>query len=363
MKFRVQANQLAYELRRCEKIAPTRPQRPILSHVLLHASEDEKLHLAATDGELGLATQCPAIVQEVGAAVALPVKHLGDLISSLPDGPVQFTAEPKQQIRIEAGTFTTKLQTRLSEDFPTLPVPDGSPTTRLSGEVLRAMVRKVRRAISDTDKRYFLNGALLVVAETIIGLVATDGKRLALAETPYTDGPKEPRSTIIATKALDAVLQESDTEVTFSLTKNHIFFASRASILSALRIEQPFPAYQRIVPKTNDKICSVTREGLLAAVRRVMLVNREDQSITVTLGPNTLHVAARHMDVGEAEESVMTDYAGDVLKVGLSGLHLADFLELATSPHVKLHLKDETTALLLKDGTEDYLTVIQLMRA
>ena len=67
-------------------------------------------------------------------------------------------------MKVAADRFESRIQTLSMEDFPTLPdlAPGGG--VAINRELLRQMVMKTQFAITSEDTRYFLNGALFVVA-------------------------------------------------------------------------------------------------------------------------------------------------------------------------------------------------------
>jgi DNA polymerase-3 subunit beta len=71
-------------LRAAARAVSPRATMPILGTVLLRASE-ARLHITATDLEIGLETGCDAEIAEPGA-IALPARLLAEIVASLPEG-------------------------------------------------------------------------------------------------------------------------------------------------------------------------------------------------------------------------------------------------------------------------------------
>ena len=68
------------------------------------------------------------------------------------------------------------------ENFPALPAMP-HPLVKLPAATLQSLIAKTKFAISMEESRYTLNGGLLILKPDTIAMVATDGHRLALAET------------------------------------------------------------------------------------------------------------------------------------------------------------------------------------
>src|SRR5215217_2332650 len=136
MELVVRKTDLLRELQLFQGIVERKNTIPILANVLLEANGTE-VKMLATDLEVGLRSKCTATVSKSGS-LTLP-----------------------------------------REDFPTLPDAPGAVSAALPRESLRHMIAKTQFAITGEDTRYFLNGALFLLRPDTMGLVSTDGHRLA----------------------------------------------------------------------------------------------------------------------------------------------------------------------------------------
>src|SRR5512134_1164042 len=157
---------------------------PILANVLIETDGDQVKFLA-TDLEVGLRSRCAASVAK-GGSLTLPAKKLYEIVKALPETDVRIE-EDKNGVKVAADRFDSRMQTLPREDFPTLPEGTGAGRATLSRAALKEMVAKTQFAITGEDTRYFLNGALFVLRNESMSLVATDGHRLALV-TVNRDG-------------------------------------------------------------------------------------------------------------------------------------------------------------------------------
>src|SRR5580765_1421979 len=132
MELVVRKNDLLRELQFFQGIVERKNTIPILANVLIEADGNE-VRLLATDLEVSLRSRCEASVAK-GGSLTLP--------------------EPRG---------------------------DGVPIGRAA---LREMIAKTQFAITGEDTRYYLNGALIVIKDKQMTMVATDGHRLALVNVP-----------------------------------------------------------------------------------------------------------------------------------------------------------------------------------
>jgi DNA polymerase-3 subunit beta len=359
MNISVNTAVLAKKLKLVEKIVAQKSILPIMSNVLLRAEMNE-LRLSTSNMEVSMTTACPASVNAPGVITA-PVKPLLDLVQQITEEQTHLMLE-KNHVRVAAGTFKMRLQTLSPTDFPQLPqMPDGG--MLIPGDMFKTMIRRVRYAISDADKRYFMNGALLSMTENLIALVATDGKRLSLTATKRT-APGAALEIVIPTKTLDVLLSdESHEDILFAKDLRQMFFVSDDNVLTSRTIDGTFPNYKRIIPSANNCIAQIPRAQLLAALKRVSLAASDTRSLTFALDENSLSLSSANAQMGDAVEHLPIVYAGPSFKISYEWNFVADFLNAAASPSVKLALKDAGTASLWSDGEgAEFMNVIMQMR-
>lgn len=354
MNITVNSTALVQELRLLNHVVPAKPTLPILGNLLLRA-EMETLTFSATDLEVSFKTSCRASVTEPGA-MTIPAKRLLDLVEQMPDGDVQIVAD-KSFVRILSGAFKSRLQTMPVDDYPSLPLAEGERSS-FSTSQLHTMIHRVRYAISDKTK-YMISGALLTV-DKATALVATDGKRLAIAAAPLTPGPK--RNVTLPSATLDALLALfTDEQLEFSHSARHLFFQTGDRLLVSRMIDGDFPKYERIIPKHNDKRAVIDRTQFMAALKRVSLLSEQNQAVFLSFEPSALHMTSSSADAGEAFERVNVKYDGPAIKLCISWRYVLDFLEAATNGTTTLDFKDSSTPLLMTDGA-DFVNVVICMR-
>ena len=176
MELVVRKNDLLRELQLFQGIVERKNTIPILANVLLEAKGAE-VRFLATDLEVALRSKCDATVVKPGS-LTLPAKKLYEIVKSLPETDIRI-AQDKSGVKVAADRFDSRMQTLPREDFPTLPETGGASSSVLPRNAVKEMVAKTQFAITGEDTRYFLNGALFLQRPDSMGLVSTDGHRLA----------------------------------------------------------------------------------------------------------------------------------------------------------------------------------------
>jgi DNA polymerase-3 subunit beta len=365
----VRKNDLLRELQLFQGIVERKNTIPILANVLIEA-EGNRVRMAATDLEVGLRSECEASVAK-GGSLTLPAKKLYEIVKALPETDVRIE-EDRNGVKVAADRFDSRMQTMARDDFPTLPEAKGAMET-VPREQLRQMIARTQFAITGEDTRYYLNGALLILRSDSMSLVATDGHRLALVTMPREKAKARkgdddlrvilPRKTL---SELGRLLAEGDGDVSFEKGENHLFFEVGGRLLISRMIDGQFPAFERVVPKTNDKRVEFDRDRLTNAVRRVALLSNErSRAVRFQMDSGKVEITSSSPEFGEAHEVVMVEYPGPALQICFNAQYVLDFLGAVETDTMALEFKDEMSQAVMKpvgaDGY-DYTYVIMPMR-
>jgi DNA polymerase-3 subunit beta len=371
MELVVRKADLLRELQLFQGIVERKNTIPILANVLIEADGDQ-VRLLATDLEVGLRSKCQASVAK-GGSLTLPAKKLYEIIKALPETDVRIE-EDKSGVKVAADRFDSRMQTLPREDFPTLPDGTGVYSATLPREVLKQMVAKTQFAITGEDTRYFLNGALFILRPDSMSLVSTDGHRLALITVPRDKGKGKgrpddevrvilPRKTLLE---LGRLLAEGDGDIQYERGENHRFFDIGGRLLISRMIDGQFPAFERVIPKGNDKRVEFDRDRLTNAVKRVALLSNErSRAVKFQMDKGKVEIASSSPEFGEAKEVLMVDYAGAPVTICFNAQYVLDFLGVVETDSVGLEFKDEMSQAVMKPvGAEgyDYTYVIMPMR-
>jgi DNA polymerase-3 subunit beta len=366
MELVVRKNDLLRELQLFQGIVERKNTIPILANVLLDANGHE-VRMLATDLEVALRSRCEASVAK-GGSLTLPAKKLYEIIRALPETDVRIE-EDKNGVKVAADRFDSRMQTLPREDFPTLPEVSGKARATLPREALKEMVSKTQFAITGEDTRYFLNGAKFVLKPGSLTLVATDGHRLALVEVEHEVGIQEEIGVILPKKTLlelGKLLVESEGDILFEAGENHLFFEVGGRVLISRMIDGQFPAYERVVPKGNDKLIEFDRERLTNAVKRVALLSNErSRAVKFEIAKGKVEVTSSSSEFGEAREQLAVEYDNTPLVISFNAQYVLDFLNVVETDVVSLSFKDEVSQALMKPvGAQgyNYTYVIMPMR-
>lgn len=365
MRFTISKDNILDELQLLQGIVEKRNTMPILANILVQVSAKE-VTLSGTDLEVGLITRFPAAIEEPGA-LTVSGKKIFEIVKSLPEGKdVSFKEKKDQLMEITAGESEFKLLCQPKDDFPQVPEPKFEKDISLPFDRLKGMIDLVYYAIAQ-EQRYYLNGALMILKGKSLELVSTDGHRLSHTQTTLDKLKldKEIR-VIVAKKTLGELRKADDETVAFDADENNLFFKVKNRILISRIIESKFPNYDSVIPKDNPHIVVVPRAEFADAIRRVALLSTErSRGIKLFIEKKKIRLFSSNPEIGEARDKLDVEYAGVDMEIGFNAQYLLDFVTSIGSEKVRLELKDENSAAVMRpdtDGDVKSLYVIMPMK-
>jgi DNA polymerase III subunit beta len=362
MQFTILKEAVLDELQMLQGIVEKRNTMPILANVLIQATEG-LVELTGTDLEVGLRTHVAAQVEEPGA-VTISGKKIFEIVKSLPDGEaVTFKEDRDQMMKITAGESEFKVVCLPKDDYPQVPDPKFESKISFPVDTFQEMIDRVFFAIAQ-EQRYYLNGALLVVKAKSLELVSTDGHRLSYCQwTSPEIQPQKDLQVIVAKKTLNELRKFGPGTVEFDMDENNLFFRVGARTLISRVIESKFPKFEAVIPKDNPNHVVMPRAAFTDAIRRVSLLSAErSRGVKLTLEKNRIRLFSSNPEMGEARDKLEVEYKGASIEVGFNSQYILEFLATVGGEKLRLELKDENSAALIKpEGEEDLKSLYVLM--
>jgi DNA polymerase III subunit beta len=367
MKISISKEQLSIGLQAVQNVVATRTTLPVLSNVMLRA-EGDRLELTATDLDISVTTSVPATVKKAGATT-LPAKKFFGIIRELGPQDIELDTDDKNHTTIQSGSSYYKIHGLGADEFPAEQPIAESRKINLPQEKFKALLRKTSFAISTDETRFVLNGILLSLKEHNVTMVATDGRRLALAYEEVDVPASSQGECIVPTKAINELnrLLQAKGDIEIKIGPNKVSFALSAegvnpvTIVSKL-IEGNYPNYKQVIPGETKERVSFNRDELHAALRRAELMTSEkSHSVKLTFRKNSLEITANTPEIGEARESIAVNYKGPDMAIAFNPGYLMDPLKALTEDEVFLELIDDLSPGIVKTNAP-FLYVIMPMR-
>lgn len=367
MKLSIAKEHLLNGLQAVQNVVGSRTTLPILSNVLLVASEG-KLELTATDLDVTIACTVTATVSKPGRTT-VPVKRLFGIARELSSPEIEIEVDDKAVMAVRAGGSFFKINGLSGDEFPPVAGLKQSRAVTLQQETLRAMLRKTSFAASSDEARYVLNGIFFSLKEHKVTLVATDGRRLAMTDED-ADVPVEAQAEfIVPTKAINELnrLLGSNGTVEIRFSENQVAFTLASEGASGVLVQSKlvdgnYPNYRQVIPGECQERITISREELLSALRRAELMTSDkNNSVKLTFSRNQLAITANTPEVGESREDLAINHQGKDFAIAFNPTYLMDPLKALDEGEVAFELIDELSPGVIKT-LKPFLYVIMPMR-
>lgn len=367
MEFTINKEDFLKGLYKAQNVVDTRNIKPILAYVLIE-SEENSIKLTATDLEVGLIDYCPANIIKKGK-ITLLAKRLFEIVKEMPEVNISIKEIENSWVEIESAEVKFKLMGFPPEDFPTVIQTESEDYIELPVNSLKEMIDKTYFATSTEESRYNLNGIFFQNVQDEEGnkfrMVAADGRRMAMIDKPNVgknleillSGVTIPKKGFAELKKF---ISEFDEPIKIGFSENDVIVKIGKTYLVIRLMEGEFPDYQRVIPKTNDKVIKVNRKRFLEAMKRMLiLINDRFKSVKFEINQQEMIVSTNNPDIGEVTDKIAINYNGDNLTIGFNGRYILDVLNVLSCEEVEIALKDETSAAIFRPVEEKpYFTYV-----
>lgn len=361
MKATIERATLLRCLSHVQSVVERRNTIPILSNVLIDASDGGSVRVMATDLDLQVVETMSAAAVEQPGAITVSAHLLFDIARKLPEGSQVSLTTQENRLEVKAGRANFKLPTLPRDDFPIIVEGDLPTSFELPARQLAEMIDRTRFAISTEETRYYLNGIFLHVTdedEPLLKAAATDGHRLARFTLPRPEGAQGMPDVIVPRKAvgeLRKLLDEAmDGNVLIDLSASKIRFTLGGEggvVLTSKLIDGTFPDYSRVIPTANDKLLKVDPKVFRSGVDRVATIATEKtRAVKIGLENDKVTLSVTSPDNGTATEEVMADYGADGMEIGFNANYLKDILDQIEGDSVEMHLADAGAPTLIRQN-------------
>ncbi|MBM86020.1 MAG: DNA polymerase III subunit beta [Rhodospirillaceae bacterium] len=371
MNFTIDRAALLRPLGHVQSVVERRNTIPILANVLLRV-RDGKLSLTATDMDMDIveSVECKVVAE---GTLTVPAHTLYEIVRKLPDGSELCLESSGEvgRVAVTAGRSNFTLPSLPADEFPSLSGEELQYAFLLSAADARSMIDRTRFAISNEETRYYLNGIFLHATQSnevsVLRAVATDGHRLARVEIPLPEGASNIPSVIVPRKAVNEIrklIEETDGEVSVSLSESKMRFALADTVLTTKLIDGTFPDYERVIPTGNDKTLEVNCKTFADAVDRVATISSEkSRSVKLQLEEGSLVLSASSPESGTAREVLDVSYAADPMEIGFNSRYLLDIANQIEGEGAVFALADAASPTIVRDQEdESSLYVLMPMR-
>ena len=216
------------------------------------------LSVTGSNGDVQVEWRLDGEVAERGTAT-VPGAAFASFVGALPEGKVEIDGKAGTKVKMSCCGVVFKLAAGEAADFPVMagPKAEARAKLRLPCLTLREMLRKVKFAVSTDTTRKNLGGVNIDLKDGMLGMTATDGRRLAHVDmeiTPDGAGGSGQCNTTLPTKTvailyglLERMDEDNDVDVVFD--RSAVRIVGGTWCLTAKVLEEIYPNWQKVVPE------------------------------------------------------------------------------------------------------------------
>ena len=369
MKFSVNQKDLQQSLSYCQGVIEKRSTLPILSNVLLDAS-NSKLKITATDLDLIFINEIKnvEIVEEGKTTTTSAIMY--DIIRKFSSGKkINFNLTDKNKIQLESEKSIFNLNCITATEFPLTDENFNENEFIIKSKQLLKLLNKCKFSVSNDETRHYLSGIYFhqtqIDDKFFLTAVATDSHRMSISKVLLKDKIQfepiiMPKKTIFQVCAL---LEDYDGDVKISNYKSKIKFELENSILISKLIDGKFPNYIQVIPKNNKKRLEVDLELFLNSVDRVASVSLDKKDgVKFNLAKDKLNLSVNNASSGDGKETLSVKFDHE-LDISFNSRYLIDISSQLDGDKIEIFLNETGSPALIKDPSDfDSIYVVMPMK-
>jgi DNA polymerase III subunit beta len=372
MKLIIDQQSFLEIIARAQSVIEKKSTRPILENVLVTAKEN-LLVLSATDLRISMTQKCACNAEKAGS-ISIAGRKLYEIVKEMPAGEMVLEVKDNEWVTITGGKTTFHLPGIPADEFPSIPdSPENFMT--IGAEVFERMVARTLFAASGDETRIYLCGVFFKEwksenGEPCLKMVATDGHRLSLVDSPlssklgmFEDGVIVPKKGVSEMKSL--ISGGGGDELGIASAEGRLFASAGDVTLSITLIDASFPNYQQVVPAMSGEGVIVNCEAFKNALRRVsILSDQETRSVLMEISNSEMKLTSDSPSQGDAKEIIEVRYKGPDLRVAFNANYIMDVLRVMGDEEMRMEIRDSLSPALFVGTNKDasFLSVVMPMR-
>ena len=369
MKFSINQQDLQKSLNYCQCVIEKRSTLPILSNILLDAS-NSKLTITATDLDLIFITEITDIEINEEGKTTTTSSIMYDIVRKFSSGKkinLSLTDVSKLQVESEKSIFN--LNCISATDFPLTDEDFNNNEFVLKSKQLLKLLNKCKFSVSNDETRHYLSGIYLhqneVEDKNYLTAVATDSHRMSISKVRLKDKIDFepiilPKKTIFQ---LCSLLEDFEGDVKISNIKSKIKFDLNNSVLISKLIDGKFPNYIQVIPKNNQKKLEIDLSLFLNSVDRVASVSLDKKDgVKFNLTKDKLNLSVNNANSGDGKERLNVKFDHE-LDISFNSRYLLDVASQLDGDKIEVFLNETGSPALIKDPSDfDSIFVVMPMK-
>lgn len=357
MKLIISSSELLKGVMAVAKAIPAKSPLPILENFLFDL-KGNTLEITASDSELTLRTKIEVESTSEEGRIAVPAKHMMDLLKELPDQPLTINTTSESSFVCSWASGESTLPYFPAEDYPEITGTDDTAVTiQFPAQNLVDGISSTIYATADDEIRPAMNGIFFDIDVASTTLVASDSHKLICYTT--TDVKASEKASFILHKKpagiLKAIIGKDTETVDIAFDSKNATFQFGSTMVICRLVVGKYPKYRDVIPQNNSNILKINRTQLLNTVRRVSVCsNKASNHIKFDLKSGSLMVSAQDLGFSiAAHETMQCQYDGDDLTIGFKSPFIIEILSNMACGEVVMKFLDSRRAALVVPAEDE----------
>ncbi len=358
MKFSVNQKDLQQSLSYCQSVIEKRSTLPILSNVLLDAS-NSKLKITATDLDLIFINEIKNVEIAEEGKTTTTSSIMYDIIRKFSSGKkINFNLTDENKIHLESEKSVFNLNCITATEFPLTDENFSGNEFIIKSKQLLKLLNKCKFSVSNDETRHYLSGIYFhqtqIDDKCFLTAVATDSHRMSISKVLLKEKIQfepiiMPKKTIFQ---ICSLLEDYDGDVKISNLKSKIKFELENSVIISKLIDGKFPNYIQVIPKNNKKKLEVDLELFLNSVDRVASVSLDKKDgVKFNLVKDKLNLSVNNASSGDGKESLNVKFDHE-LNISFNSRYLIDIASQLDGDKIEIFLNETGLPALIKDPSD-----------
>jgi len=322
----------------------------ITSHIFLETYTG-KLVVKSTDYEIGLKVETDQLETLSPGIVTANGKKLLDIVRILKDDNINLE-KIGEMLHIKQGNSNFKLPIFNANEFPEFPNEESKPKINLDSQKLISSLKKIIPAIDNNNPKFELNGALIDISSSLISIVSTDTRRLALVE--IENNSSDSLSLIIPKKAIIEMQKLFFNAIDIYYDNTHLIIKSEQYTFFTKLINGKFPDFTRIIPKETRYNLSLPKAMMIDAIKQITTISND---LKMTFENSVITFESLSEDNIEAKTQINFNTPfNEPFILAINSKYILDFIAQINTNEFTMSLNESNLPFIV--SSEDFKTII-----
>ena len=359
MKLECSIEKIKNAVSQVERITGKNLTLPVLSSVLLIASK-KSLKLRSTNLSLGIEIEVPAKIEREGT-LAISGSVLNAIFLNISQNENVQLEEKDGNLLIKTKKTQIKLKSQPHEDFPTIPIVEGT-SFELESKKLIEGIKSVYYSSSVSDIKPEISSVYIYTNNDNLVFVSTDSFRLAEKKIKVKGIP-EILGILIPFKNISEILRifgEIQDVIRVCFNKNQISFSSDNIYLTSRVIDGIFPDYRQIIPKSFSTEATMLKQDLLNALKLSNIFSDKFNQVNLNILPKEklFELSSANNDVGENKTYLDAVINGENIELGFNYKYFLDCFVSITTDSLSIKLSGNGKPIVISPVSDPLFTYL-----